>query len=109
MAEFDISSRLPQFKMPAPVAKPELAAPTSNVGASTGGASFIDNLKAALNNVNDAIQSSDKAAQKFSAGKAENLHDVMIAMEKADVSLRTLTAVRGKILDAYHEIMKMPI
>ena len=100
---------MPQFKAPtAPaIEKPPVQAPAT--GASSNGASFIDNLKEALGSVNEAIKSSDQAAQKMASGQASNLHDVMIAMEKADVSLRTLTAVRGKILDAYHEIMKMPV
>lgn len=73
------------------------------------GKSFMETLKSAVGNVNESLVSADKASRDFVTGKAENLHDVMIAMEKADVSLRTLTAVRGKVMEAYQEIMKMPI
>ncbi len=76
---------------------------------SHSGGSFIDSLKSALSNVNETIATADKATQKFASGDSQNLHEVMIAMEKADLSLRTLTAVRGKIVEAYQEIMKMPI
>ena len=76
---------------------------------SSSGGSFIESLKNAIGNVNESMVSADKAAQKFASGDSQNLHDVMIAMEKADISLRTLTAVRGKIVEAYQEIMKMPV
>lgn len=109
MAEFDVTSRL-GGRISSPVSVEKSLPKTSGpVGGTQNGGSFIDNLKAALSNVNEAIQKSDQTTQQFTTGRAENLHDVMIAMEKADLSLRTLTAVRGKILDAYHEIMKMPI
>jgi flagellar hook-basal body complex protein FliE len=70
---------------------------------------FLNALQSAVMETNSAISASDKAATDFATGKAENLHDVMIAMEKADISLRTLTAVRGKVLEAYQEIMRMQV
>jgi len=79
------------------------------LGKSGSGGSFIESLKSAIGNVNESMATADKAAQKFAGGEAQNLHDIMIAMEKADLSLRTLTAVRGKIVEAYQEIMKMPV
>lgn len=80
------------------------------VGATPGSsADFLSALESAVMETNTALQTADKASVDFATGKAENLHDVMIAMEKADVSLRTLTAVRGKVLEAYQEIMRMPV
>ncbi|MBS1982988.1 MAG: flagellar hook-basal body complex protein FliE [Bdellovibrionales bacterium] len=73
------------------------------------GPSFSETLKGALGQVNDALSQADTVAQNFAAGKGGNLHDVMIAMEKADVSLRTLTSVRSKLVEAYQEIMRMPV
>ena len=75
----------------------------------SSGPSFEDTLKATLQDVNETMKASDKAAKDFASGRAENLHDVMITMEKADVALRTITAVRSKMLEAYNEIMKMPV
>jgi len=71
--------------------------------------SFQETLKSALQEVNESIHGADKAAQNFASGKAESLHDVMIAMEKAELQLRTLTSVRGKMVEAYQEIMRMPV
>lgn len=74
-----------------------------------GGASFKDTLNSALGDVNQAMQAADQVSRDFTAGKAGNLHDVMIAMEKAEVQLRTLTAVRNKVMDAYQEVMRMQV
>ncbi len=84
------------------------AAPVSS-GSSGQAKSFQDTLKSALSEVNESIRGADKAAQNFASGKAESLHDVMIAMEKAELQLRTLTSVRGKMVEAYQEIMRMPV
>lgn len=42
-------------------------------------------------------------------GEAINSHDVMIAGEKADLSLRLTIQIRNKIIDAYSEVMRMQI
>jgi flagellar hook-basal body complex protein FliE len=42
-------------------------------------------------------------------GQAPSVHDTMIAMEKADVSLRLTTKVRNKVVEAYQEIMRMQV
>ena len=41
--------------------------------------------------------------------KSENLHDLMITMEKAEMSLKTVNAVRNKMVEAYQEIMRMQV
>jgi flagellar hook-basal body complex protein FliE len=78
-------------------------------GKAESGASFLETLKGALGEVNEMQLNADKAAQDFSTGQAKNLHDVMIAMEKAEVALKTVTAVRNKMIEAYQEIMRMPV
>jgi flagellar hook-basal body complex protein FliE len=101
MSEMRIEGAAPSFTMP--------AAPKNNMPSHGSGASFVDTLKSALGEVNEAIKIADGQAQKFATGEATNLHEVMISMEKADLSLRTLNSIRGKIVEAYQEIMKMPV
>jgi len=43
------------------------------------------------------------------AGESKNLHETMIAMEKADISFRLMMGVRNKIIEAYQEIMRMQV
>jgi flagellar hook-basal body complex protein FliE len=75
----------------------------------TSGASFADTLKQAIGQVNDLHKASDKAAQNLATGKTDNVADVMIAAEKADIALRVMVQVRNKVIDAYNEIMKMQV
>lgn len=71
--------------------------------------SFVDTLESVIQDTNQALKTADKASEDFAAGRAESLHSVMIAMEKADLSLRTVNAVRNKIVEAYQEIMRMQV
>jgi flagellar hook-basal body complex protein FliE len=86
---------------------------TSNVPkinpAPTQGASFADALKQAVSDTNQLQQVADKKMQELATGKSQNIHETMLAVEKADVSLRLMLQVRNKIIDAYHEVMKMQV
>lgn len=75
----------------------------------SNGKSFAETLKEAVTQVNDLQQVSNKAAQNLATGRTDNIAEVMIAAEKADIALRTMVQVRNKILDAYSEIMKMQV
>ena len=71
--------------------------------------SFTDMLKAGLENVNNLLLEADSLAADLAAGKTDNIHEVLIAGEKADIAFQLATAIRSKILDAYQEIMRMQI
>ena len=45
----------------------------------------------------------------MATGRSHNIHETMIALDKADVSFRMLTKVRNKAVEAYQEIMRMQI
>ena len=77
--------------------------------ASEPGASFMDMLKAGLDEVNSLQIEAGSLADQFAAGKTDNIHAVLIAGEKADLALQFATAIRSKLLDAYQEIMRMQI
>jgi flagellar hook-basal body complex protein FliE len=70
---------------------------------------FSDYLKKALNSTNDLLVNSEKLADDFAAGRTDNIHDVTLAAEKADVALQFTLQIRNKIMDAYSEIMRMQI
>jgi flagellar hook-basal body complex protein FliE len=74
---------------------------------SSGG--FSDALSKAVTEVNALHQDADKAIQNIQTGHTENLHEAIIALEKADVSFRTLLTVRNKLIEAYQEIMRMQV
>lgn len=70
---------------------------------------FADMLGNALNQVNEAQVKSDHAAEKLANGQADDLHNVMIAAEKATITLRTAVEFRNKAVEAYQRIMRMQI
>lgn len=81
----------------------------SKQGAKAGGASFEDAIKAALQEVSEVQNTAEKAIEDFSKGEVKDIHTVVVAMEKADVSLQTLLQVRSKLLTAYDEIIRMQV
>ena len=55
------------------------------------------------------LQQADQTVLDANTGGDVDLHEMMIAMEKADISLRLLVQVRNKTVDAYKEIMRMQV
>jgi flagellar hook-basal body complex protein FliE len=74
-----------------------------------GSVNFKDLLIDALNNVNTLEQESAKLTEDFIAGRTDDIHSVLIAGEKATISLQFVMEVRNKVLEAYQEIMRMQI
>jgi len=71
--------------------------------------SFSETIKEAIQRVDDLQTTADQNLQDFITHKNKDLHEVMISWEKADTSLKLLMQVRSKVLDAYQEVMKMPV
>lgn len=81
----------------------------SVTGTSEAGKSFADTLKDAVSNVNQMQQAADVKMQELATGKTQNIHDVMLTSEKADIALKLMVQVRNKIIEAYQEVMKMQV
>lgn len=84
---------------------PELSAGKATAPAE-GFGKFLGEM---IEKVNSAQQDSNKAIQQLSTGETRSLHETMITMEKASVSFQFLTQVRNKAVEAYQEIMRMPV
>ena len=80
---------------------------TSDVEKSSS--AFGDMLKNMVSETNKTQAIGDNAVANLEAGNAEHLHEVMIAVEEAEMSLKMLVQVRNKALAAYEEIMRMQI
>lgn len=57
-----------------------------------------------LNSVNDAVVKADKAQEAFAAGENVSVHDVMLAADKASLSMSMAMQLRNKLVQAYNEI-----
>ncbi len=71
-----------------------------------GAGKFFSEL---VSKVNDIQVQSDKSIQGLASGENKNLHEVMIAVEKASISFQFMTQVRNKALEAYQEVMRMQV
>lgn len=71
--------------------------------------SFSDALHNAIADVDRLQHEADKSVMKAQTGNTGSLHEAIIALEKADISFRTMLQVRNKIIEAYQEIMRMQV
>jgi flagellar hook-basal body complex protein FliE len=85
----------------------EIVPPSTELPGHNG--SFTTLLQQSLERVDGLQHEADAAARAFALGQAPSVHDAMIAMEKADLSLRLATKVRNKVVEAYQEIMRMQV
>ena len=82
---------------------------TPGVGGADAPKSFGDFLQDSIGKVNALQNEANVAMEKLASGESQNLHETLLAVEKADISFRTMNQVRTKVIDAYREIMKMQI
>ena len=72
--------------------------------------SFGQLLDQAVNKVNDVQKTSAQLATAYEQGQSGvDITDVMIASQKASVSFQAMLQVRNKLVDAYRDIMNMPV
>lgn len=70
---------------------------------------FANSLKEAIASVNSQQIQSDTMTQKLINGGDVDLHEVMIASQKASITLNATMEVRNKAVEAYQEIMRMSV
>jgi flagellar hook-basal body complex protein FliE len=90
-----------QVTSPQPLAK--------NFSASEVGEQFGSFLTEAMNKLNAQQLSVDKLNDQFAKGEIADVHQLMIASEKASLGLELTIQVRNKVIDAYQEIMRMQV
>jgi flagellar hook-basal body complex protein FliE len=74
-----------------------------------GQQNFADFLKKSIDEVNASQKESDLMTGKLARGENVDLHQVMIASQKASITLQTTMEVRNKVVEAYQEVMRMPM
>ena len=86
----------------------ELAQPFS--GAPTKSENeFAAVLNAGIEKLNATQQKAGELSNRFAAGENVELHDVMVAGQEADVAMRLAMTMRNQVLEAYREIIRMPV
>lgn len=86
----------------------ESAKPAAAAQAETAqGASFADVLSSSLGKVNDLQSERSAMISSFASGQTQNVHELMISMQKASVAMNMTAAVRNKVMEAYKELSRM--
>ncbi|MBF0440814.1 MAG: flagellar hook-basal body complex protein FliE [Oligoflexales bacterium] len=70
---------------------------------------FMDHLKEGIEEVNEFQKNSDKMSLDLATGKEQNIHETMLAATQAELAFNLMVQIRNKALDAYQEVMRMPV
>jgi len=71
--------------------------------------SFSSFLKDSIEEVNQAQIQSDIMTEKLALGQDVDLHEVMIASQKANITMQLTLEIRNKAVEAYQEMMRMQV
>ncbi|MCX7898439.1 MAG: flagellar hook-basal body complex protein FliE [Rhodocyclaceae bacterium] len=86
------------------------AGQTAGAPVASEGADFAQALKNAIEAVNATQQRAQQLSQDFVAGKENvELSTVMIELEKASLAFQQMVQVRNKLVQAYQDVMNMPV
>lgn len=88
--------------LPMPQGKQPSSAPEPGKG-------FGTFLKGAIGEVNKLQHEANQAVEDLAAGRSADVHNTMIALEKAGVSFQLLMQIRNKVVSAYETVMRMQI
>ena len=88
---------------------PSVASVTSTITQPADSTSFGGKIKEVISEVNNLQSEADTVANKLASGDAIEIHQAMIAMQKASTALQFTIQVRNKIIEAYQEIMRMQL
>jgi flagellar hook-basal body complex protein FliE len=103
MSDMNINQVLSQMRTMSVQAGGDLQKPDGNTG-------FAGLLQKSIASVNDTQQNAGKMEEAFEAGADKiSLTDVMVAGQKANVSFQAMLQIRNKLVEAYKDVMNMPM
>lgn len=104
------------IQMPVSVTQPSFIMPiqpfsldAAQNAAEVSPANFKDLLKKALTDLNATQIGGNEAIKSLATGGEENLHDIIISMEKASMTLQYAIQIRNKMLEAYQSVIQMQV
>lgn len=69
--------------------------------------SFASTIQESLGKVNEMQMEKATMIQDFATGKNQNVHELMISLQKAGLAMDMTAAVRNKVMQAYQELMRL--
>ncbi len=88
---------------------PVASAAASASAATPGTQRPFDLLAQTVGEVNDKVVAADSQVRALALGQTDHLHDVMLSLEDARVSMGLMVQVRNRVVDAYQDLMRMQI
>ncbi len=79
---------------------------TAKIGGPEHG-SFSETMSESLAKVNELQAEKSGMIEEFASGERQNVHELMISLQKAGLAMRMTSAVRNKVLEAYKELSRM--
>jgi len=68
---------------------------------------FADTIGKSMAKVNDMQEEKHAMIESFASGESQNVHELMISLQKAGLAMKMTSAVRNKVMDAYRELSKI--
>ena len=92
------------------VGRGAVTATTTTAGAAAGDStpSFADALKQLVDGAETSAEQANTAVSGM-LDKSVDVHDAMIALQRAEMSLQLAVQIRNKLVQAYQDIMRMPV
>ncbi len=87
-----------------------LSAPLKEIGAAQPEATnFSELVTNGINKVHETMLQSAQMSREFMQEGKHDMHEVLIALEQADLSFKFMSQIRNKVLDVYNEVMRMQV
>jgi flagellar hook-basal body complex protein FliE len=96
------------IKAAAPITMPDQVG-NGSAHSGAGEPGFLDSLKDAIAKANEIQLQANEASEKLMTGESQNVHQTMVALQRADVSFQLMMQIRNKIVTAYEEIQRMQV
>lgn len=109
MIEMEINKVLGQMRaLSAQMQGPDRPAPAAGNG--PAGTSFGELLRQSIDSVNEQQAAAQSLVTRFESGAPDaSVAEVMVSMQKASLSFQAMTEVRNRLVEAYQQVMNMPI
>ncbi len=86
-----------------------IAPPLSGAPAVSNGGMFGNVVHQFVADTNAQQLAADQSVELLATGQSDSVHETMLALAKADLSMRLFMEVRNKVIDAYQEVMRMQL
>ncbi len=92
-----------------PIQPPLIPEPPAAVEGGQGGASFQSFIESAIRSVGEKQAEATHSTEQFLKGEDKDVHSVLLDVQRADLAFEFFLQVRNKVVQAYQEIMRMPL